>query len=247
MNDKQEIVVASEQQNMMTLITEALHNKDITTETLNGLLDFKERLDRRKAEIEANAAFARVVKNMPIIRKNGQIDFSSEKKGKQKPIFFAKFEDACRRQSGRFMRPKNFVVNYDSAPLENMWTKWTAIATHETGVQFRGSINLPLDTSGGKQNIQGAGSTHSSGMRYATRALFNLRWEGDDDDGVSGGMVLITDDQAAKLKDLIRETNTDTLAFLRMFEVSSVENLTTATLAPALNMLMSKKAKMVKT
>jgi hypothetical protein len=42
---------------------------------------------------------------------------------------------------------------------------------------------LPLDTSGGKNNTQGAGSAASYGKRHTTTAMLGLRLEDTDDDG----------------------------------------------------------------
>ena len=227
---------------MMELIKSALTDSAITPEKLHGLLDFKERLDAKADQAEANAAFARVVKNMPIIRRNGAIDFSSEKKGKQKPIFYAKFED-IQEAIRPIYEAEGFVVTYDSEPQDNTWTRWYAIATHSTGVQFKASVSLPLDTSGGKQNVQAGGSTASYGMRYATKALFALRFEGEDDDGVKAGISYITLEQMKEINALIADTKTDVTRFLRTFEVAEVQNLHTSQFPVAKNLLLAKKGK----
>lgn len=133
------VVAISDSDKMFSLIERALTDNSITPEKLHGLLDFKERLDAKSAEFEANAAFARVIKNMPVIKKNGLIDFQ---KKDVKPIPYAKFEDIQ-----EVIRPiyeaEGFVVNYDSEPLDNSWTRWTAIAAHTNGVRFKASISLP--------------------------------------------------------------------------------------------------------
>lgn len=225
---------------MMSLIKEALTNPAITPEKLNGLLDFKERLDRKNAETEANAAFARVVKSMPAIKKNGMIDFSSEKKGKQKPIPYAKFED-IQEAIRPIYEAEDFVLTFDSEPLDSGWAKWSAILTHANGHVRRASISLPLDTSGGKQNVQGAGSTSQYGKRYATGALFNLVFEGADDDGVRGGMKFITDAQVSEINSLIEETGTNKDKFLQSLSLATVSNIEQGELAMVLNLLKNKK------
>jgi hypothetical protein len=74
------------------------------------------------------------------------------------------------------------------------------------GYEHKGpAIPVPLDTSGGKNNAQSYGSTTSYGQRYATKALLNLRWEGEDDDGVAAGGAPIGRDQAARLVQLVKD------------------------------------------
>lgn len=237
-----EISVASDQQNMLTMINQALHNKDITVEKLNGLLDFKERLDRKAYEVEANAAFSRVIANMPRIKKNGQIDFG---KANSKPIAYAKWEDV-QDAIRPIYEAEHFTLRFDSVAREGGGANVSAILTHANGHTFTASVPLPLDLSGGKQSIQGMGSTVSYGQRYSTKQLFNLVFEGDDDDGVRGGTTFINDAQAEQIKNLIIETRTDTLSFLRIFECASVENITSGNFKAAVNMLLAKKARSVK-
>lgn len=236
-----EITVADDRSQMFSLIERALTDPAITPEKLHGLLDFKERLDAKAAETEANAAFARAVKNMPVIKKHGMIDFG---KG-AKPIPYAKFEE-IQEAIRPIYEAEGFVVTFDSEPRDNMWTTWYAIATHANGHTRRAGITLPLDTSGGKQNIQGAGSTSQYGKRYSAAALFNLRFEGEDDDGVRGGMRFITLDQCKQINELLTQTSADVHAFLRTFEVAEVANLQEAQFVPAMNLLRAKQKKQAK-
>lgn len=235
------VSVNDENNQMMSLISKALTDPSITPEKLNGLLDFKLRLDRINAEKEASEAFARVVSKMPKIKKNGSIDFG---KG-QKPISYAKFED-LQEAIRPIYEEENFTVSYSGAPLQNGWSEWTATATHINGIKFSASIPLPLDTSGGKQNIQGMGSTSSYGMRYSTKALFNLRFEGEDDDGVRGDMKFLDAETMKQINTLLSDTGSDVTSFLRMFEVTEVQNLTKESAIAALNMLKTKKAALAK-
>jgi len=49
----------------------------------------------------------------------------------------------------------------------------------------------PLDTSGGKSNVQGVGSTNSFLRRYVACNIFNIVVVGDDDDGKMAGSSAI--------------------------------------------------------
>lgn len=60
----------------------------------------------------------------------------------------------------------------------------TPVLAHRNGFVERGEqMALPLDTSGGKNNTQGAGSAASYGKRHTTIAMLGLRLEDTDDDG----------------------------------------------------------------
>lgn len=60
----------------------------------------------------------------------------------------------------------------------------TPVLQHRNGFVERGKeMALPLDSSGGKNNTQGAGSAQSYGMRYTTVAFLGIRYEAGDDDG----------------------------------------------------------------
>lgn len=229
-------------QNMQSLIREAATNKDMDVSKMRELLAMDKEIRREMAEYEARQAFIRVCAAMPTIKKNGTIDFSTSSKPNQKPIRFADWAEV-QLVIKPIYEAEGFALHFDSRPLDNGWVEKTAIATHYTGVEFKSSIPLPLDTSGGKQNIQGAGSTASYGERYATKALFNLRFEGSDDDGKLGGMLFIGDEQAAEINRLIEETETNKPAFLEHIGYATVSNIPKDAAPMAMNLLRDKLAK----
>ena len=233
------VTTATNQQQVISLIERALTDPSITPEKLNGLYDFKERMDKKNAEIEATQAFQRVLKRMPRIRKNGVIDFG----GKNKAIPYAKWEDVHDAIKPIY-EEENFTLSFDTVPKEGSGLICVAKLLHENGHLITSSFGVPLDQSGGKQPIQGMGSSGSYGVRYATRNLFNLVFEGEDDDGRMGSIVLINEADIAALQKLLKETNSDTERFLQNFQVSGLEDMQKKDYARALNMLMTKKAKM---
>ena len=77
--------------------------------------------------------------------------------------------------------------------------------------------------------------------------LLNLVFEGEDDDGKSAGVRPISDSQAETLKDLIRETGTDTQKFLNTMVsgARSVDEISTRDFNRVHNALLAKKNKAV--
>jgi len=206
---------------------------------LTALLDLQERVLSKQAETEADQAFARVCAQMPRVTKNSMIDF-----GKGKPIPYAKFEDIDAAIRSIY-QGEGFTLTFDTEPsAQTGWTTYHAILIHQNGNKRRSSISLPLDTSGGKQNIQGAGSSSSYGVRYATKNLFNIVFENEDDDGKFASTSFIDAVSVAKLEALITETKTELSRFLEAFQASALENIQTKDFARAVDMLTKKKAKM---
>ena len=240
--DKLLPIVQNESAQLMEMILSAAKDPSTDVDKLRALLAFKRELIKDQSEVEATQAFARACAAMPRITKSGMIDF-----GKGKPIPYAKWEDI-----DAAIRPiyqaEGFTLTHDCEPsaVQAGWTIYHAIAIHANGHKFKSSIPLPLDSSGGKQNIQGMGSSSSYGARYSTKNLFGLVFEGEDDDGKLGATRFIDLEQCKIINGLLTETKTDVIRFLQMFEVSEVNNLTRDQFAPAANMLRQKKAQQVK-
>ena len=60
----------------------------------------------------------------------------------------------------------------------------------------------PLDTTGGKSNVQAVGSTNSFLRRYVACNIFNIVVVADDDDGTGG---TIDDAQTKTILDLVNQ------------------------------------------
>ena len=158
---------------------------------------------------------------------------------------FARFEDI-----DVAIRPllieEGLSLSFSSTERAGGGAVLTGTLSHKDGHSISSSIPLALDTSGGKNNIQAMGSTISYGKRYTTCMLLNIVTTGEDDDGKAGGAVFITEAQQAEIEAMIAETKSDTDKFCNAFGVAYVGNLTPGDYSKALNMLLAKKAKMVK-
>ena len=77
----------------------------------------------------------------------------------------------------------------------------------------------PLDTTGGKSNVQAVGSTNSYLRRYVACNIFNIVVVGDDDDGVGG---TIDEAQTKTILDLIKRAKVGP-KFLKYMRAQSVE------------------------
>ena len=138
-----------------------------------------------------------------------------------------------------------FSVSYTTAPRQGEGGGIRVIGTllHRGGHSKSAEIPLALDSSGGKNNIQGMGSTFSYGRRYTLVMLLNLITD-DDDDGVMGGTVFITPAQKDELIALISDTKTDTKAFLQFTGTRSIDEIEAKNFAGAVQRLRQKLHKM---
>jgi hypothetical protein len=78
-------------------------------------------------------------------------------------------------------------LSYSDEPREGGEILIRGRLTHLPGGHYEDSfMPAPLDTTGGKSNVQAVGSTNSFLRRYIACNIFNIVVVGDDDDGTEG-------------------------------------------------------------
>ncbi len=233
-------IAITDNQGFLSLIERLAHDTTVDPAKISAILDIQERMLNKRAEQEFNEAFLRLREKLPIIKKGDIVAYENKKTGKMEEAFkFAKWEKV-QAIIDDIIASEGFDLTFDSTVHPN-GTAVVAILHHTGGHTRRTSTPpIPIDSGGGKNNVQGVGSSMSYGQRYATKFALNLRFE-DDDDGVRGGLTFINPEQQKVIKDLLSETKTDTARFLQAMEVASVENIPTGAYALARNMLAGKK------
>ena len=216
---------------MFALIERMASNPQVDIGKLQALLDMQERLENRQREAAFNAAFARLQQRLPRITKKGEIKYDANPDAKTaagrkgSATAYARWEDIMEAILPH-LHDEGFALTYDAPPGPDGRITCIATLIHRDGHSRSSSFGpMPLDTSGGKNNLQAAGSTNSYGKRFATRDLLNLVYEGLDDDGVRGGMTFITAADVAEIEALITETKSDRLRFLEYMGVAELENI----------------------
>lgn len=203
-------------------------NPNMTPEAVNSLLDAKERWEKMNAEKAFNEAMARLQPRLPEIKKASKAHNSK----------YAKFEH-IERMVRPFYTNEGFSIRYNSELVE-AGEKYIGTLMHKDGYSVTASIILPPDGSGSKNAIQAKGSTVSYARRYLLCMLLNIVTADEDDDGNAAGGV-ITEEQAAKLKDLLKETGSDTKKFLELFGAASVDELPAKEFRKANALLLAKR------
>lgn len=233
---------------ILRVIADAAANPAVDVAKMEALLGMQERLMARQAEQEYNEAMARLQLLLPRIVKKGDVKYPVNKSNPDGPqkhaFFFARIEDI-----DDVIRPllnaEGFSLSGDTIPQADGRLIVTTTLLHRGGHSKTVRIGpLPLDSSGGKNNVQALGSTFSYGYRYGQRALLNLVYEGEDDDGARGDDELIDAASVKVLSDLLIETRSDLGKFCKAIEVGGLPEIRVADFPTAVNMLMDKRRKM---
>ena len=227
---------------VMGMIAAASRDPTVDVAKMRELLGLQKDFMAMQAEQQFTEAFHRMQTDMPRVKRNGAVEY----KGKE-AFKFATWEaiDAVLRP---ILHSEGFALSFDSAPRQGDGGGLivTATLSHIGGAKRTASIPVPLDTSGGKNNIQGYGSAMAYGKRYTTTSLCNIITEADDDDGKRGGMEFITPDQVLEIQELALATNTEEGRFLEMMtsEARSFEEIEVKDFARLTNALISKRRQM---
>ena len=227
---------------LLNAIVKMASDPAIDVAKLDALLQMQERMERRAAEVEFSAAFARLSGVMPRVKKNGRVELGQGKGSYP----FAKWEDI-----DRIIRPamdaEGFTLSFTSQvrPGEGGGLIVTGTLLHRMGHSVTAQIPLPLDTGPGRNNLQANGSTLSYGKRYCAEMLLNIVREGDDDDGVGKGSEPISDEECAELSRGLTDTKSDLAGFLRFMGVGAIPEIAKRDLTTARNAINAKRKKAV--
>lgn len=232
---------------VLTAVVQLARDPSVDAAKVEAFLRMQERMEDREAERLFNQAFVRLSSRMPQVEKLGTVQLKRKDGTDGGSYKFAKWEDM-----DRILRPLliefGFALTFDSEPRPNEGGGLivTGHLIHEAGHSRSATISLALDTGAGRNNLQAGGSTLSYGKRYVAEMLLNIVRKGDDDDGKLGGTRFISGEQCRQIEDLIELTKSDRVSFLRHFAVEDVTELEEAAFVPAMSMLNTKKARMVR-
>ena len=226
---------------MLNFVAMALRDPSIEVSKLEALLRMQRDIVSEEAKSLFNQAFGRLQPRLPRIKKNGEVEYKNKQGQLEKAFKFAKFEDIM-FAIAPLLQEEGFSVGFNTTPRpgDGGGLIVTCILRHQAGHSTETSIPIPLDSSGGKNSLQGYGSTLSYGKRYAMTAALNLVMEGEDDDGQRGGAKFITEEQADELRALCGRAGRQEGTFLdRLFagSVRSFDELEPGQRLPAMSTL----------
>lgn len=236
---------------LMAAILDMAKDPSVDVAKFRELLAIQERLESRQAVQAFNQAFNQLEPKLPRIKKNGEVAYPENKNnpdGPKKTAFkYARWEDvdAAIRP---LLREHGFSLSFNTTQRvgDGGGLIVTGELLHVGGHSKQASMALPLDTSGGKSNLQGYASSTSFGSRYCAKMLLNLVFEGEDDDAQKGSLSFINDDQQAEIIELVKATNTNPEAFFALMcgpEVRSYTEIESRDFVRLKNALLAKSKK----
>jgi ERF superfamily len=145
-------------------------------------------------------------------------------KGKPQKGSYAAFKYAPLEEIDKHLRPllaeDDMDLSYSDEPQEGGCILIRGRLRHLPGDHYEDSfMSAPLDTSGGKSEVQAVGSTNSFLRRYVACNIFNIVVVGDDDDGTGG---TIDEAQTKTILALIQKAKAGP-KFLKYMKAQSIE------------------------
>jgi ERF superfamily len=193
-------------------------------ERLEHMIALYERLKAKEAELAFNAAKGRLLKKLAGMKivKNKPV-LSEVEKGKPQNGNHTAFRYASLEEIDKHLRPllteEEMDLSYSDEPCEGGGILIRGRLKHLPGGHYEDSfMPAPLDTTGGKSNVQAVGSTNSYLRRYVACNIFNIVVVGDDDDGTGG---TIDEAQAKTILELIKKAKVGP-KFLKYMKARSI-------------------------
>jgi hypothetical protein len=194
-------------------------------EKLDRMMAMYERLTANEAELAYNAAKGRILKKLVGIKivKSRSALYEIEK-GMSQNGTHPTFKYAPLEEIDKHLRPllaeENMDLSYSDELREGGGIRIRGRLKHLPSGHYEDSfMSAPLDTTGGKSEVQAVGSTTSFLRRYIACNIFNIVVVGDDDNGAMG---TIDEDQTKTILDLIKKAKVGP-KFLKYMKARSVE------------------------
>jgi hypothetical protein len=204
-------------------------------EKLESMMAMYERLKAKEAELAYNEAKGRILKKLAGIKivKNRSVLCEIDKGKPQKGSYEA-FKYAPLEEIDKHLRPlladEEMDLSYSDEPGEGGGILIRGRLKHLPSCHYEDSfMPAPLDTSGGKSNVQAVGSTNSFLRRYVACNIFNIVVVGDDDDGTGG---TIDEAQTKTILELIKKAKAGP-KFLKYMKAQSIQEAGTLAAAVA--------------
>lgn len=228
-------VVQTDAAALMEVISRASRDPQTDVDKLERLMAMYERIEQRTAEQKFNQAMQQAQSEMPAI-------FKGQKGQNNK---YATLE-AISEKMKPIITKYGFALTFgtDTASLPNHY-RVTCRISHNGGHSEIAHAEVPADGTGAKGGnssmnvVQAFGSTMTYARRYLTLLIFNIATTDDDGNGAAG---YITQEQAAQLADLIKDTKTDLSKFLAHMKVDCLPNIPLAQFGKAQKALAERKA-----
>lgn len=217
----------SDATSLMAVISRAASDPNTDVDKLERLMGMYERITTARNKASFDAALATMQPELPVVDRRGKIVIR-DKNDKEIIIQstpYALFEDIC-KAVGPKLAEHGFAISFRTGTAADGKLLVTAILSHRDGHREETSMPLMHDSTGSKNAVQAVGSSVSYGKRYTMCALLNIVSHGEDDDGKSAGAgETITDEQVQEISNLLTETKSNLVLFLKKIKVESLTEI----------------------
>lgn len=169
---------------LIEVIARAARDPSVDIDKMERLIAMQERVEARNAEVAFSSAFTAMQPELPTITHNGQIVHKGQ--------VISAFSDwpNINKAIAPILAKHGFGLSFKPAKAERGGTAIKAVLRHALGHYDEAELELPTDTSGAKNAVQGVGSSLTYAKRYAGVLILNLTIEGEDDDGAQAAPML---------------------------------------------------------
>jgi hypothetical protein len=147
-------------------------------EKLSALMDLQLRWEKNQAKKAFDAAISAAKAEIPVIVKNREVDFTSQK-GRTN----YRYEDFAEvaRTIDPILAKHGLSYRFRTSSKANELVTVTCVLAHRDGHSEENSLDAARDESGNKNSIQAIGSTITFLQRYTLKAALGLAASVDDD------------------------------------------------------------------
>lgn len=181
-NDQIEALRSQSEPGVLGVFARLARDPDLTVDKLGELVKLQERIEDRNAAALFDAAYRRMMPELPRIKKRGAI----RNKAKEIQSRYSKYED-IRKVVDPIMRSFGFTFHSRTEWVDSLTAEIVGVLEHEAGGRRESRFRSRADDTGGKNAVQGLGSVVSYGKRYTLKDLLSIIEEGEDDDGAGAG------------------------------------------------------------
>jgi hypothetical protein len=241
---RQEIIPAAERMVMtpMEMLDRAV-SQGAEIAVLEKLMALSERYEANKARRAFDEAMADAKAEIPTIVKNRTVSYES--KGSAKGTEY-RHEDLAEiaRTVDPILSKHGLSYRWRTESAVGQPIKVTCVVSHRAGHFEENTLLAGRDESGSKNAIQSIGSTLSYLSRYTLKAALGLAASNDDDGSMSAHSdESISDEQFAKLRQLMVDTGANEVKFLAYFKIDDLAELPAKQFDRAIAALEAKRAK----
>lgn len=213
--------------------------KGAGVEELKAIMELQERYERNEARKAYHVAMAAFKADPPKIDKDAHVEYSTSK-GK------TDYKHATLANVTGKINATLSVHGLSAAWQTDQDEKGIAVTckiTHVLGHSESTTLKSGADTSGGKNNIQGIGSTVTYLQRYTILSLTGLATSEQDDDGQGAEAEYITESQLVTINEYFDSLKVDVPKFKKYMGVDDIGKILAKDYNKAINALKAKEQK----